>query len=209
MDTQQAMTSTAFSSAATAFISTTFVILISSRSFTLTSFSILSMFYIVAATIATMVLCGWTLGFMESICIAILIGISADFVTHLSVAYTRDKGNVGREKRTQQALVDMGPSILAAAFTTFASSVIMTFTQILFFSRFAYVLLFTITNSMLGAFIVFCTVTNCAGPSNPGVFLSSVMVAMKQVYQQAREHCKSARPFRQEDTSSNPTIPKE
>jgi hypothetical protein len=92
MDTHRALTSTAFSSATIALIATLFVILISSRSFILTSFSILSMFYILAATIATMVLCGWTLGFIESICIAILIGISADFVTHLSVAYTTNEG---------------------------------------------------------------------------------------------------------------------
>mmetsp|Transcript_79235 Transcript_79235/g.155492 ORF Transcript_79235/g.155492 Transcript_79235/m.155492 type:complete len:166 (+) Transcript_79235:1-498(+) len=165
------------------------------------------MVYIVAATIATMVLCGWTLGFIESICIAILIGISADFVTHLSVAYTADEGGTEREKRTERALVDMGPSMLAAAFTTFASSIIMIFTQIVFFGRFAYVLLFTITHSTLGAFIVFCTLTNCAGPSTPGAFLSSVKVAMQYVYQQAKESYKT--PMPNEEKSSEPPIPKE
>lgn len=206
MDTHQAMTSTAYSSAATALIATTLVILISSRSFLLTFFSVLSMFYILAATIATMVLCGWTLGFIESICIAILIGISADFVTHLSVAYTTEEGNLDREKRTEQALLDMGPSILAAAFTTIVSSVIMIFTKIVFFGRFAYVMLFTISHSTFGAFIVFCTLTNCAGPSNPSVFLNSVKGTMQSVYRQAQERCTSPRHLGQDHQALDSTI---
>ena len=68
---------------------------------------------------------GWTLGFLESICFAIAIGISVDFVIHFSHAYATPPGNFSREKRTEFALIHMGPSILAAAFTTIAGATIM------------------------------------------------------------------------------------
>ncbi len=187
MDTYQAMTYTAYSSAAIALISSALVIFISSRSVALTVFSVVSILYILAATTATMVALGWTLGFLECICIAILIGISADFVTHLSAAYTADKGNVDRKERTQRALVSMGPSILAAAFTTTASSVVMIFTVIVFFHKFAFVLLITIIHSTSGAFIFFCTLTNCLGPCEPGQFVKRTTKYINRMFQIARD----------------------
>jgi hypothetical protein len=61
----------------------------------------------------------------------------------------------------------MGPSILAAAFTTIAAATIMLFTVISFFVKFATVLFLTIIMATSGSFIMFLTLTDCFGPAEP------------------------------------------
>lgn len=174
-DTYRAMTATAINSVAIALATSALVIFVSSRSAMLTLYSVLSILYVLTSTTATMVALGWTLGFMECICMAILIGISADFVTHFSNAYVAEIGSVAREHRTKHALIYMGPSVLAAAFTTAAAAVIMIFTVILFFRKFAYILFFTIIHSTTGAFIFFLTLTECFGPLQPAQLVTKVL----------------------------------
>jgi len=158
---------TAYGSAAIAIAASAVVILLSSRSLVMTVFSVLSIGYVLASVTAMMVAAGWTLGFLESICFAILIGVSVDFVIHFSHAYVSLPGQVGKEIRTKHALIDMGPSILAAAFTTMAGALMMLFCIITFFTKFAFVLFFTIIQATIGSFVVFLTMTDCIGPSEP------------------------------------------
>jgi predicted RND superfamily exporter protein len=127
-DTNGQMLSTAYGAAAIALAAAAAVILISSRSFVLTIFAIVTIGYVLTSVTATLVGFGWTLGFLESICFAILIGVSVDFVIHLCHAYSTMKGEHDRGERTKYALITMGPSILAAAFTTIAAAIIMLFT---------------------------------------------------------------------------------
>lgn len=61
----------------------------------------------------------------------------------------------------------MGPSILAAAFTTFAAALVMLFTIITFFEKFAVILFLTIAQSTVGSFVVFLVMADCIGPSDP------------------------------------------
>ena len=110
---------------------------------------------------------GWTLGFLESICFAILIGISCDFVLHFGHAYAYLPGEVSRSDRTKYALIRMGPSILAAGFTTICAAIVMLFTVISFFRQFAQILFFTILQATIGSFILFLTLTDCIGPKDP------------------------------------------
>jgi len=104
---------------------------------------------------------------LEAVCLAILIGISCDFVIHFSHAYAMHPGQQARDVRTKFALIHMGPSVLAAAATTMAGAIIMLFTEILFFGKFAVVLFMTIVHSTIGSFFVFLTITDCIGPSDP------------------------------------------
>lgn len=166
-DTNHSMFSTAYGSAAIALAGAALVILISSKSFVMTIFSVTSICYVLASVTSMMVAAGWTLGFLESICFAILIGISVDFVIHFSHAYASIPGEASRESRTKYALIDMGPSILAAAFTTMAGAAIMLACVITFFTKFAMILFFTIVQSVLGSFVVFLTLTDCIGPIQP------------------------------------------
>ena len=104
---------------------------------------------------------------LESICIAIAIGISCDFVIHFAHAYSSLLGNLSRSERSKFALVSMGPSILAAAFTTICAATVMIFTVIAFFQKFAVILFFTILQATVGSFVFFMTLADCIGPSRP------------------------------------------
>lgn len=143
------------------------MVFISSRSFVLTLFAGISIAYVLVAATACLVGLGWELGFLESILFAILIGISADFVIHFGHAYTMYPGEVNRHHRSHFSVTHMGPSILAAAFTTFAAAIVMIFTEITFFSKFAVMLFMTIIHSTIGCFVVFLVLCDCFGPAEP------------------------------------------
>jgi len=166
-DTNSQMLTTSYGSAAIALATAALVIFLSSYSFVLTFFATFTIGYVLTSVTATLVAIGWTLGFLESICFAILIGVSVDFVIHFCHAYAHATGDVDRHERTQQALIKMGPSILAAGLTTIAAAIIMLFTVINFFQKFALILFMTIIQATVGSFIVFLTFTDCIGPSNP------------------------------------------
>lgn len=166
-DTNVQMLSTAYGAAGIALGAAAAIILFSSRSFTLTFFAVVTIAYVLTSVTATLVGFGWTLGFLESVCFAILIGVSVDFVIHFTHSYSHFKGEHSRAERTQHALVEMGPSILAAAFTTIAAATIMLFTVITFFQKFALILFMTIVQATVGSFIVFLTIADCFGPSDP------------------------------------------
>ena len=174
-DTNGSMMRAAYSSAGIALAAAALVILLSSRSFVLTFFATVSIGYVLTSVTATLVAIGWTLGFLEAICFAILIGISVDFVIHFSHAYSSLPGDATREDRTKYALIHMGPSILAAAFTTMASATIMLFTVITFFQKFALVLFFTVIQATAGSFVVFLTMSICIGPSDPTYLTDSLL----------------------------------
>jgi predicted RND superfamily exporter protein len=161
------MLNTAYSAAAIALGCSAAVILFSSQSVILTIFSTLTIGFVLTAVTAMLAGIGWTLGFLESICFAILIGVSVDFVIHLSHAYSHKHGEISRGDRTKYAVVKMGPSILATALTTILSAVVMLFTTITFFQKFALILFFAIIQSTVGSFIFFLTLVDCIGPTNP------------------------------------------
>lgn len=170
------MLTTAYASSGIAMGAAGAAILFSSRSIILTLFSTLTVGYVLTSVTATLVAMGWTLGFLEAILFAILIGISCDFVIHFSHAYAHAKGDVDRHTRTQFALLSMGPSILAAAITTFFAATCMMFTVITFFEKFGVVLFLTILQAVVGSFVVFLTITDAVGPTHP-TYLYEQMVA--------------------------------
>jgi len=187
-DTNTQMFKTAIGAAAIAIAAAAIVILISSRSIILTIFSVLSVAFVLSSVTASMASMGWTLGFLESICFAILIGVSVDFVIHFSHAYASIPGDVNRSERTKFALIHMGPSILAAAFTSLAGATIMLFTVITFFQKFAIVLFLTIVESTIGSFVFFLTLTDCIGPSNPTYAVDYIVNMISNKRNQEKEN---------------------
>lgn len=65
----------------------------------------------------------------------------------------------------------MGPSILASAFTTVSAAIIMLFTSLIFFVKFATILLSTIVQTTVASFFVFLVIADIFGPSEPASFL--------------------------------------
>jgi predicted RND superfamily exporter protein len=174
-DTNTSMLQTAIGAAGIAIAFSAVVVLLSSRSPTLTLFSGLCVTYVLAATTASLVGFGWNLGFLESICFAILIGISCDFVIHFGHAYIHKEGFVSRYERTKYAVIHMGPSILAAAVTTFSAAIAMLFCKVTFFIKFALILLMTIIHATVGSFVVYLVCTVTFGPAEPTKWMDSLL----------------------------------
>lgn len=107
---------------------------------------------------------------LEAVCFAILIGISCDFVLHFGHSYSSPEGSVQSHERTKRALVLMGPSILAAAITTIAAALVMRFAQIVFFRRFAAILLYSLLMGLFGSMLVFLVLTDIFGPAEPTAY---------------------------------------
>lgn len=173
MDTNVQMFRTAIGAAGIAIAFSAVIVLISSRSLMLMLFSEICIIYVLAAATAMLVGIGWELGFLESVCFAILVGISCDFVIHFGHAYIHHEGAVAKEVRTKYAVIHMGPSILAAAVTTFSAATVMLFCQVIFFTKFAMILLVTIFQATLGSFVIFIVLNDLFGPSEPTKLIDS------------------------------------
>ena len=97
------------------------VVLGATRNLLVSILSTLAIAVILAWTMGTVVWMGWKLGVMESTNIAILIGISVDFVVHFAHAYLHSHED-GQAARCRHSLTTMGISVVAAALTTFLAS---------------------------------------------------------------------------------------
>lgn len=95
-------------------------------------------------------------------------------------AYTILEGSVSSVERSKYAVLHMGPSVLAAAFTTICSAALMIFTVITFFQKFAIILFYTIFIATWGSIIVFITLIMCFGPSEPTKLIDSIIASLKK-----------------------------
>jgi hypothetical protein len=178
-DTSKQMLNTAIGAAGIAIAFSTIIILMASRSIILTIYAEISILYVLAAATASLVGLGWELGFLESVCFAILVGISCDFILHFGHAYIHYSGSVTKEERTKYAVVHMGPSILAASFTTISAASVMLFCEGVFFTKFAVILFVTIGHATIGSFVVFLLLNNLFGPSEPTKFIDSLIAKVR------------------------------
>ncbi len=180
-DTYNAMQSTGLGSLYISVAFAAFVVLISSTSLVCSFISAMSIYFILVISIATLVGLGWELGFLEWICFAILVGISADFVIHISNSYCLLPGHRSREERTRFALMSMGPSVLGSASTTFTVAFMMLFCKVVFFIRFAQMLAVTILYSLFGACVFYIVITDIAGPIEPTKTATRIKRYLSQV----------------------------
>ena len=109
---------------------------------------------IVAAETGVLVLFGWTLGPIESVIFSVAVGMSVDFVSHLSHAYIHAKPpNRGwtegqqRAWRVSEALSLMGVSISTAAVSTIVACSVMLSCKSIFFFEFGTFMVLVMTLS--------------------------------------------------------------
>ena len=124
------------------------VLLAATRSIAATLLATASIFGVLSCTLATLVWQGWELGILESMCLAILVGISCDFVVHLAHAYMTaapvgDSPVEVRRERTRWALSTMGISVLSAGGTTLVAAFALSNGQVEFFHAFGTFLMLT------------------------------------------------------------------
>jgi predicted RND superfamily exporter protein len=111
---------------------------------------------------------GWGLGIAESIASVIVIGFSVDYVVHLAHMYVtaahRTPPITSRADRVTFALKSMGVTVLSGAITTFGSASFLVATQLIFFVKFAILIMITIGSSIIVAMCFFMPALALIGP---------------------------------------------
>jgi len=151
------------------------VILSGCRSVTLSLFSCISVLYVLVAATASLAAMGWSLGVIESILFAILVGLGSDFILHFAHAYSMIPGKVNKRVRMKHAILHMGPSVLGSAATTMSTAIIMLFCEVASLEKFATMMIMTMVHSLIGSFVIFSVLCSCFGPAEPTKRLDSIM----------------------------------
>lgn len=170
MDLQANLATSALIAMAISLLLACSVLLAATRSISATILATTSIFGVLSCTLATLVLQGWELGILESMCLAILVGISCDFVVHLAHAYmtsvpTDNLVEVVRLERTRWALSTMGISVLSAGATTLIAAFALSNGQVEFFHAFGTFLMTTIGFALLFALVGFSAAAMLIGPT--------------------------------------------
>ena len=129
---------------------------------------------IVNVVLGMMVLAGWALGFMESICVTVIVGLAVDYVVHYSISYTqvfnhKDAGNesISMQKVLNNAvtecLVELGVSVLGGASSTFGAALFLMMCVIKYLRIFGLFLAMTIGSSVVLATIMFPLILSFIG----------------------------------------------
>eukprot|EP01050_Picozoa_sp_SAG11_P011550 SAG11_NODE_1231_length_5456_cov_3.733246_1_plen_1132_part_00 len=150
-ETQMALQRATYQSGSLALAIAFAVLLGATRSMRVSLLATVAIAAILAWTMGSVVLMGWKLGMMESTNIAILIGISVDFVVHFAHAYVHPPTSElsGTDQRVRHSLTTMGISVVAAAMTTFLSAMVLSMCTLTFFDKFGVFLSVTMVASTL------------------------------------------------------------
>ena len=119
---------------------------------------------ICVCTVASLVWMGWTLGFIEALCIIVVIGFSVDFVAHVAIAYAASPAEM-RYERTAQAVGELGISIISGAASTGLVALFMTQCIFVPFMKVGVFMLVSIAFSILFSLVVFPTALAVLGPT--------------------------------------------
>jgi multidrug efflux pump subunit AcrB len=168
MDTITQMKEGSYLAAATTLAIAGVTTMISSNNIFIALYSLLSILCILVTTIASVISMGWTLGFLEGICITILIGLSVDYVVHIGHAYAsamRVEGTT-RKECARHALATMGFPVLSAALTSLAASLLLLGAVITFFTKFGTIVILSTIYATLTSTILLIALLAAAGPVN-------------------------------------------
>ena len=163
-ETQVALQRAIYQSGALALVIAFGVILTATRSLRVSMLATVAIATILAWTMGTVVAMGWKLGVLESTNIAILIGISVDFVVHFAHAFVHAPAE-GREARVRYSLTTMGISVVAAAMTTLLAAMVLAMCTLTFFDKFGVFLCVTMVISLLLSIVFFQGLLGQFGPA--------------------------------------------
>lgn len=100
------------------------VLFIATRNLIQAFISVLSVAIIIVSIMAIIVFHKWEFGISESVGIVVAIGLSVDYVVHLSASYIHSPLNT-RHLRMKDAFTEMGTSITSGTLTTFGSGIML------------------------------------------------------------------------------------
>jgi len=129
-------------------------------------FSVTTIAIIVCSVVAFAVWQGWKLGVVEAIIFVMVVGMSVDYVIHLSDAYVECKATK-RGPRTQEMLTKMGVSIVSGALSTIGMSFFLGFfTFVTFFSKIGLIMFFMIWMAMIFSLVGLSAFLDLVGPED-------------------------------------------
>jgi len=154
-------------------------------------YAIVSIGFVVASVLgACKAYLDWDLGIAESVAGVIVIGLAVDYTIHMGHMYDHASHEIGaqdREARFRFAVEKMGTTVFAGAITTAGSGMFLYFTVLLFFSKMATLIVFTIFFSFLYSFGFFMALLLLAGPEGEfgriGYILESLGLRKKADYE--------------------------
>ena len=117
------------------------------------------------STVAIMQFNGWELGVAESVAVVVQIGLSVDYVVHLSTDYMHSPLQK-RSDKMKQAFQQMGISIFSGTLTTFGSGAFLFGGQLSIFNKFAILITSTIMLSFACSMLLFGALCHIVGPEN-------------------------------------------
>ena len=100
---------------------------------------------------------------LESLNLVLVVGLSVDYCVHLAEGYARCK-KPDRKSRVQNALEEVGISVLSGCLTTLGASFFLMLAIIIFFVKFGIFMFITIGFSVLYSLGLFMTVLGIIGP---------------------------------------------
>ena len=163
-----------FATAATLSVSLACVaILLTTLNAIVTLYAILTVIGIVLSMLTLMVAGGFMLGVLESMCLAILVGVSIDYTLHLALSYQETDANLPRAERATTAVRHMGISVVSGAVSTASSGILLFFTTITFFTLFGYFIVTTAFLSVVFALFFFNSLLFTLGPEGPAGSLTA------------------------------------
>ena len=134
---------------------------------------------VTCAVLAVISAVGWNLGVLESLNLALIVGLAVDYVVHMAEGYMalKDEDRVTRVKYT---LGHVGISVFSGACTTLGACIsIVLAAKIQFFSQFGIFIFCTIGFSILYALFFFTTVLALIGPEGNTGSLRPIMEKLK------------------------------
>ena len=142
-----------------------FVLIMSTYNVVIAVYAVMCIALIVLSVVAVMEMCGWGMGVIEAIAMVMIIGFSVDYVVHLANHYVECTYN-DRYRRMQDALTGIGVSVVSGAISTIASGIFLFLAVIIFFLKFAVLVLATIIFSLYCSLVLFTCLNHAIGPQN-------------------------------------------
>ncbi|KAK3242008.1 hypothetical protein CYMTET_48272, partial [Cymbomonas tetramitiformis] len=146
------------------------VLLLSTGSVILSMLSTLCIACVVIDFMGFMVIAGWGLGIIESVCITVLVGLSVDYIVHIANGYVQGSSQ-NRHTRVRQAGRHMGMSVLCGAVTTIGGALFLKGCTIVFFDRFGTFVAITLTTALLHALLLFPALCAICAPQDTSVHI--------------------------------------
>ena len=139
------------------------ILTIATGNWIMAGYSVAVIFGIVMCVIGFTVANGWKLGVIEAIIYVMVVGMSVDYVVHLSEAYLAS-GKEKRVDRTRRMLGIVGSAVLSGAMSTMIGIFWLLFATIMIFLKFGAFIFFLIACSCFFSLVSFSAAMSAFGP---------------------------------------------